>query len=271
MSFFVNEQQQLNDIIFKGRNKSYGAYVLRSSYDVTVMRSLFIMILCVSLISFCAWKASGHDIPVPDTDGQVIDDEIIYTVTVNQPEEPLPEKKNDTEKPLPAENPEKSSAQSTVIAETDIEQTDTAVNTEPDGIVSEGESDRGAEFSGGTGTSSAVTARFSPDSVHHDYQVDAAPQFRGGLPALTSFLKNNVRYPREPADLGIEGHVVIRFVVDEKGRITAAKVKGSTGELFTSEALRVVELLPDFESPGYVKGQPVKTYYELPFRFRLKH
>lgn len=99
--------------------------------------------------------------------------------------------------------------------------------------------------------------------------VEKMPQFPNGDKGLMEFVQSNLRYPKEAAQFKIQGTVIVRFTVDEKGKVTNPTVIRSVHQLLDSEAVRVVKLLPEWK-PGTSDGEPVKVYYTLPMMFRLK-
>lgn len=96
------------------------------------------------------------------------------------------------------------------------------------------------------------------------------PTFPGGLPALMQFLSDNVKYPKEAEKNGVQGRVLVGFIVDVDGAISESRVDHSASPLLDREALRVVRLMPAW-NPAINKntGKPVKVRYLLPVTFRL--
>lgn len=92
------------------------------------------------------------------------------------------------------------------------------------------------------------------------------PAFKGGDKKLFSFLANNVRYPVEAQKLGIEGRVLVQFVVDKDGKVTDAKIVKNANYYLDIEALRVVNAMPEW-IPGMVEGSSVRVKYTLPVNF----
>ena len=124
--------------------------------------------------------------------------------------------------------------------------------------------------------------------------LDHAPQYPGGIPELIKFLSNNIQYPVEAEHYGVEGRVLVNFVVDKDGTVSDMKVaktelknrlsdkkfkkysdidkyamreKGE-GQL-KEEALRVVRKMPNWE-PALRRGEKVRVKYSLPITFKLK-
>jgi TonB family protein len=100
--------------------------------------------------------------------------------------------------------------------------------------------------------------------------ADEMPEFVGGDLALHQYLVQKTIYPAEAKRRNRSGTVVVRFVVDEQGRITDAEVAKGCGEGFDEEALRLIRLMPWWK-PGRQAGQPVRVVRTMPIIFRLSH
>jgi protein TonB len=101
--------------------------------------------------------------------------------------------------------------------------------------------------------------------------AEVAPQFPGGQRALDNYINKSVNYPQQAIDDDVSGTVHVSFVVDEKGRVTKAKVvnAANVGDGLDLEALRVVKNMPQW-MPGKVNGKRVKTRMELPISFQVE-
>ncbi|MBL8002726.1 MAG: energy transducer TonB [Flavobacteriales bacterium] len=95
------------------------------------------------------------------------------------------------------------------------------------------------------------------------------PSFPGGEKALAAYMVKEVTYPKKAKKAGIEGKVIVGFVVDKDGAVTDAKVTRGVDPLLDAEALRAVQAMPKW-IPGTVNGKPVKVFFNLPVRFKLK-
>ena len=98
--------------------------------------------------------------------------------------------------------------------------------------------------------------------------VEQMPEYPGGTAALLDYLRKNVRYPEVAKEAGIEGRVIVRFVVDEFGAISDIKLLKDIGGGCGQEAIRVVSKMMKWK-PAMQNGKPVKTYMTLPVMFRL--
>ena len=113
-------------------------------------------------------------------------------------------------------------------------------------------------------TTAAAIGEQSPQKVYEIVQVE--PEYPGGINELLKTLGMNLRYPAEAMATNIQGRVVVRFVVTEKGKIASPEVIKSVSPELDAEAIRVLQTLSDF-NPGTIDGKPVSVYYTLPIRY----
>lgn len=99
--------------------------------------------------------------------------------------------------------------------------------------------------------------------------VEDPAEFPGGVKALYSFINNTVKYPVIAQENGIQGKVYVKFVVNEKGKVSDAEILRGVDSALDNEALRVINKLPDFK-PGKQRGRPVKVYYNAVINFQLQ-
>lgn len=105
------------------------------------------------------------------------------------------------------------------------------------------------------------------------YPSERMPQFPGGTNKLTWIISQNLKYPKEAQNNGIEGRVLAEFIVDKTGKVSRYRIlpKSIDYHPFRAEAIRVIEdvLLPIQWEPGIQFGDYVRTRYTIPFNFRL--
>lgn len=99
-------------------------------------------------------------------------------------------------------------------------------------------------------------------------QPDVMPTFPGGNEALSRVLSRNLVYPKKEEKQGIQGRVLVSFIVQTNGKVGDVKVMQSVSPGLDAEAVRVVKLLRGW-NPGTKNGQPVNTRYCLPVNFKL--
>lgn len=98
--------------------------------------------------------------------------------------------------------------------------------------------------------------------------AEQMPEYPGGNAALFKAIADNMVYPASALDEHIQGHVVVRFVVQKDGTIGKVVVERGVDPDLDKEAVRIVKKLGKFY-PGRNNGQPVAVWYMLPIRFKL--
>ena len=122
--------------------------------------------------------------------------------------------------------------------------------------------------------------------------VETMPEFPGGMEALMGFMRDNLQYPPLAEEMGVQGRVMVQFVIDKTGKVSQARCirgvpapsakanateaekariekMGDAALQINREALRVVEAMPDWK-PGKQKGQNVNVRYTIPVTFKLQ-
>lgn len=99
--------------------------------------------------------------------------------------------------------------------------------------------------------------------------VEEQPSFPGGQGALMSWLHDNIKYPVVAAENGIQGKVIVQFIVGKNGSISNVKVLRSVDPSLDKEAVRVVSNMPNW-TPGKQNGASVNVRFTLPVTFRLQ-
>lgn len=98
--------------------------------------------------------------------------------------------------------------------------------------------------------------------------VELMPEFPGGTTAMMEYISKSLKYPSDAFEAKITGKVFVSFVINEKGKVTEAKVLRGIGTSCDKEAIRVVNEMPDWK-PGRQDDKPVKVKYTLPIAFKL--
>lgn len=109
------------------------------------------------------------------------------------------------------------------------------------------------------------------DVVYSPYDVDKAAQFFKGDESdfLTNWVYVYLRYPDNAVTMGIQGTVMVDFIVEKDGTVTNVHVTRSVDEDLDNEALRVVKASPKWK-PAVKNGEKVRVKYSMPVEFRLK-
>lgn len=275
MSLFLNNQQKVNEIIFTNRNKAYGAYTIRSEYGTTVFKSLCIVTCSMfSVTGLLVWfnkqpmalpSITAANIPVIVP----IDMTKVYETVLETPKKANPTELINLPKPASLAGVATRIVDSLPTFTTETKGLIPSVNSSS-GTTSEGTAVNGsssASTSNGTGANGSNTeASTNPTEI---FKLDELPEFEGGLGALKRFVASKINYPNGAREAAIQGTLYVKFVVDESGQVGEVVMENSLGYGLEQEASRVIKLIPRFKKPGKIKGQAVKTYYQLPIRFTI--
>ena len=126
-------------------------------------------------------------------------------------------------------------------------------------------------------TKQAIEVKYTPVEVVEEepeeeqiFQVvEEQPEFPAGQIELMKFLQKNIKYPTISQENGVQGRVIVQFVVNRDGSIVDTQVMRGVDPYLDKEALRVVSTMPKWK-PGKQRGKPVRTRFTLPVQFRLQ-
>ena len=129
-----------------------------------------------------------------------------------------------------------------------------------------------AESDESTVTQEYEYVEYVPEEVQEEeifVVVEESPEFPGGEEARLQFLRDNIVYPRIARDAGVEGRVIVGFVVEPDGRITNVKIIRGKVQSLDEEALRVTKMMPRWK-PGKQRGKYVRVQLTMPITFLLQ-
>ncbi|MBO8438952.1 MAG: energy transducer TonB [Bacteroidetes bacterium] len=264
--------QEWCDLIFEGRNKAYGAYEMRSSSPKRHNLATLIVVV-VALLAFTLPKLVRNMMPEKDMDMEMTE----VTTLSNLKEAEV--KKNEELKPLtqaPPPPPLKSSIKFTApVIKKDEEVSDEEEIKSQEELTESKVTISIADVKGNDEEHGQDIADFKEaikPVVEEDNKVweivEQKPQFPGGEAALMKYIRDNMQYPSIAQENGIQGRVVVRFVVSKDGSVRDVTVMRGVDPSLDKEAIRVVKSLPNF-IPGKQNGHAVNVYYILPVSFRL--
>ena len=264
--------QEWCDLIFEGRNKAYGAYEMRSSSPKRHNLATLIVVV-VALLAFTLPKLVRNMMPE-----KYMDMEMTEVTTLSNLKE-AEVKKNEELKPLtqaPPPPPLKSSIKFTApVIKKDEEVSDEEEIKSQEELTESKVTISIADVKGNDEEHGQDIADFKEaikPVVEEDNKVweivEQKPQFPGGEAALMKYIRDNMQYPSIAQENGIQGRVVVRFVVSKDGSVRDVTVMRGVDPSLDKEAIRVVKSLPNF-IPGKQNGHAVNVYYILPVSFRL--
>ncbi|MBR5298686.1 MAG: energy transducer TonB [Bacteroidales bacterium] len=115
-----------------------------------------------------------------------------------------------------------------------------------------------------------VNAQNTEDADPAYFELDEHPTFKGGTPNdFAYWVARHVKYPKEAKALGIEGTVMVHFIIDTNGKISEAHVHEGVHQLLDEEAVRVIKKSPKWK-PGKKDGNPVSVSYNMPVIFAFR-
>ena len=124
-------------------------------------------------------------------------------------------------------------------------------------------------------TQAAVEVKYTPVEVEEEeveeqqiFQVvEEMPEFPGGMGECMKFLGKNIKYPTISQENGVQGRVIVQFVVNRDGSIVDPVVVRGVDPYLDKEALRVISMMPKWK-PGKQRGKAVRVKYTVPVMFR---
>ncbi len=270
------------DLIFEGRNKQYGAYKLRTQTGKRNVKAIITIAILAALCIVLFYIKAGYDAYQA---AHAKNENVTEISALNQPKkkEAKVERKVQVEEKKEVVKEVKSSIKFTApVIKKDAEvkpeeemktqdqimQTNTAIGA----LDVKGNSDQGEILK--------VTQRVETEPVKAEAPkpevenkvfdvVEQMPSFPGGQGALMQYLANNIKYPVVAQENGVQGRVVVSFVVERDGSITDVQVVRSVDPSLDREAQRVVKSMPKW-IPGKQNGQAVRVKYNVPVSFRLQ-
>ena len=265
------------DLVFEGKNKEYGAYVLRKETGKRNVKALIWVLIGIAAIFALAYanlaiqNAMKQNATI-DTDvelsklaqkkeakverkepvkvevEQKVVEKVKSSVKFTAPEI----KKDDEVKP-----------EDEIKSQDDLSKTNTAIGTfdVKGNDEAEGEVLKAKEV--------VVDEKPKEEETKVFDVVEQMPSFPGGPSALMQYLSSNIKYPVVAEENGVQGRVVCTFVVEKDGSITDVRVIKSVDPSLDKEAVRVVKGMPKW-IPGKQNGSAVRVKYTVPVTFRLQ-
>lgn len=265
------------DLVFEGRNQAYGAYKLRKGTAKRNVWALIIVGLAAALLylGLQLQKMAEANKKVENTqavalaklntekkEAKVEKKEIIK----QEPEKVVEQVKSSVKFTAPVIKKDSEVKEEDEIKLDEVQKSDKAVgaftvegNDEVGGAVLKAKED--------------IAAPEPPKHVVEETKiftvVEQMPMYPGGDGALMGYLRDNIHYPTVAAENGVQGRVVVGFVVERDGSITDVKILRGVDPSLDREAMRVVKNMPKW-TPGKQNGSAVRVKYQVPVSFRLQ-
>ena len=265
------------DLVFDGRNQSYGAYKLRKTTGKRNLWALIIVALAAVLLYLGLQLQRMAEANKKVENTQAVELAKLNTekkeakvekkeVIRQEPEKVVEQVKSSVKFTAPVIKKDEEVKEEDEIKLDEVQKSDKAVgaftvegNDEVGGAVLKAKED--------------IAAPEPPKHVVEETKiftvVEQMPMFPGGDAALMGYLRDNMHYPTVAAENGVQGRVVVGFVVERDGSITDVNVLRSVDPSLDREAMRVVKAMPKW-TPGKQNGSAVRVKYQVPVTFRLQ-
>ncbi|WP_290453505.1 energy transducer TonB [uncultured Muribaculum sp.] len=273
--------KEWRDIVFEGKNQEFGAYEMRKNSDARHNKAMIVVVIIIGILFLIPLLINTVLPKAEERPEDVTEQAMVNLADAVEEEEQIEEEQQRYEEPEPEVLPEevlntvkvtelaivdddKVKAEDEIKNQDDLKETTTAF----------GQSD----FDKGTDDRNVVREHKDEIVVEEKKPVEEnkvftaveqMPQFPGGEPALMQYIYKNIKYPPVAMENGIQGRVVVQFVVTKTGKIGEVKIARGKDPDLDKEAMRVVKSLPDF-IPGKMNGQAVNVWYTLPITFKLQ-
>lgn len=259
------------DVVFEGRQKDYGAYMLRKLSSKRHRTAIAVMLI-FSIATFTLPGLIKSIIPSNRSVNVDVTNLANINLEKNKPKELVTPK-------IEQQPPKK--ILSTIkftppVIKDDIDVHDEEIMKTQEEVNDSKLSVSVADVKGNTETVDLADLQQEQNQVVEEevsepYRyVEQNPEYPGGEAARTRFLQNNIRYPHMARESGIQGTVYVTFVVGKSGEISNVQVVRGIGGGCDEEAMRVIKLMPKW-IPGRQNGKPVPVWFNFPLKFTLNN
>ena len=264
------------DLVFEGKNQAYGAYQLRKDTGkrnvmaLLVMFAIGVAIAAIVAIKGVVENAMKSDVAI-EADVELAKLAEKKEAKVEKKEEPKVDKievervKSSVKFVPPViKKDDEVKPEDELKSQEELNQTNTAI-----GAFDVKGND---EAAGEVLKAKEVIAQPEPPKEEETKVFDVVeqmPSFPGGQSALLQYLSSNIKYPVVAEENGVQGRVIVTFVVEKDGSITDVRVVKSVDPSLDKEAQRVVKSMPKW-IPGKQNGSAVRVKYTVPVTFRLQ-
>ena len=265
------------ELVFEGRNKEYGAYVLRKETGKRNLKSMLLVfaVIIAIMAAVAAKVAIENAFPkkvAMETDvelsklAQKKEAKVEKKAPVKVEEQKVVEKVKSSVKFTPPviKKDEDVKPEEELKSQEDLNKTKTAIGS----FDVKGNDEAGGEVL----KAKEVIAQPEPPKEEETKVFDVVevmPSFPGGQGALFEWLSKNIKYPVVAEENGVQGRVIVTFVVERNGSITDVQVVKSVDPSLDKEAVRVVKAMPHW-IPGKQNGSAVRVKFTVPVTFRLQ-
>jgi len=284
------------DLVFEGKNKDFGAYEIRSNSGKRHNKAIIVTVIGIIIVAGLAYgwnkyneyltqkrleeqKAKQENQAVMMPDQEEVEDEDIYLDEEEIIEEVLEEEVQSSVKVTELTMVDEADYKEPPKDITDVVEADASIGAKDQ----EGKDDMTLNV---VKADEKVVTEITPPKKEEKPEPKPEPKpkqeevfksaahmpsFPGGDAALMSYINKNIHYPQVAQDNGIQGKVVVQFVVEKDGSVGEVKVARGADKDLDKEAVRVCKHLPKFSPGRNANGDPVRVWYTLPVVFKLQN
>jgi periplasmic protein TonB len=261
------------DIIFEGRNKEYGAYDLRKTYNKRMVKAIggTAIVIVLLFIGFIVSNLNSNG----NKKALVVDDvqlEDVKEEKKNEPPPPPPPKIEPPKVEMAKFTPPKIVPDKEVKPEEKPPEQEKLEDTKIGTVNQEGIKDEGITAppvsDAGKGVVEAPKDNEDYDKTFTKVEIES--DFPGGAAAWLRYLNKNLRYPDDAVNNEIQGTVIVQFIVDKEGNVSDVQpISGPENGGLREEAVRVIKKSGKW-TPAVQNGRQVKSYKKQPIVFKLE-
>ena len=281
------------DLVFEGKNKDFGAYELRSESPKRHNLAVIVSLTAIALATLGGWGWIEYNEYQKE---KLLEEERLRQEALEREREKMEEIEVDEVEYIEPEKEEvipedvqnsQKVTEFNIVADDLVKEPPTAVDAlkEDDRAVGSKDEDKGTDDI--TKETVKVEEIVVPEPKKEEKKEDPKPEpkpkeeevfksaahmpsFPGGDAALMSFINKNIKYPQVAQDNGVQGKVIVQFVVEKNGKVGEVKVARGVDKDLDREAVRVCKMLPAFSPGRNAVGDPVRVWYTLPVQFKLQ-
>jgi protein TonB len=261
------------DIIFEGRNKEYGAYDLRKTYNKRMIIAL-ISIASLMLLLFVGYVLAGVINSGAKKQAMVVQDvqlEDVKEEKKNEPPPPPPPKVEPPKVEMAKFTPPKIVKDEQVKEEEKPPEQEKLEDTKIGTVNQEGVKDEGLAVPVDQGKGVVEAPKKDEEDYDKTFtKVEIESDYPGGQAQWARYLGKNLHYPDEAINNESQGTVIVQFIVDKEGTLSDVQAVGGTtnDQSLKDEAVRVIKKSGQW-TPAVQNGRKVKSYKKQPIVFKL--